>query len=266
MTAAANLPVMGAIALLITLYATLPGSDEPWRWPLHPAPAVIRGFAPPAVPWGPGHRGVDLVARPGQVVYAAGAGRVSYAGRIAGRGVIAITHGELRTTYLPVRPSVRSGQQVTAGTRIGVVQRRPAHCLSQPCLHWGLRHGLVYLDPLTLVRPRVRLLPHWPLAPTTPHARSPRVPNSPSNPHHPMALSSASAAAGGAVAGMMLAFVLSLAWRRIPTRRSPTRRGPTRRGPTRRAPTRRVPTHRSPPPGVIDLTHERRIRRPKAGP
>ena len=38
----------------------------------------------------------------------------------------------------------------------------PGHpgCPVAACLHWGLRRGAVYLDPLLLVRPvRVRLLP-----------------------------------------------------------------------------------------------------------
>jgi hypothetical protein len=135
---------------------------EPWRWPLTPIPEVVRPFEPPARPWGPGHRGVDLAARPGQPVFAAGTGRVSYAARLAGRGVIAITHGGLRTTYLPVRPSVRPGQRVTAGERIGIVENVPGHCARRPCLHWGLRRGAAYVDPLSLLRvTRVRLLPIW---------------------------------------------------------------------------------------------------------
>jgi Membrane proteins related to metalloendopeptidases len=105
------------------------GADAPWRWPLVPHPQVLRGFSPPALPWGPGHRGVDLAARPGQPVYAAGAGLVSYAARLSGRGVIAIIHDRvLRTTYLPVLPSVRPGRRVAAGDRIGVVEDLHGHC------------------------------------------------------------------------------------------------------------------------------------------
>ncbi|TDD67693.1 murein hydrolase activator EnvC family protein, partial [Actinomadura rubrisoli] len=152
---------MALLTLLLTcMIATgVPGLDG-WRRPLGPpAPRVLRAFSPPAVPWGPGHRGVDLSARPGQPVYAAGSGLVSYAGRLAGRGVVTITHGPLRTTYLPVRPSVRVGGRVASGSRIGVLEGGPFDC-STPCLHWGLLRGGLYLDPLTLVRPQIRLLPH----------------------------------------------------------------------------------------------------------
>jgi hypothetical protein len=38
----------------------------------------------------------------------------------------------------------------------------PGHggCPVEACLHWGVRRGETYLDPLTVLRPpRVRLLP-----------------------------------------------------------------------------------------------------------
>jgi murein DD-endopeptidase MepM/ murein hydrolase activator NlpD len=105
---------------------------------------------------------VDLPARPGQPVYAAGAGRIGYARDLAGRGVVTVIHGGFRTTYLPVRPSVRSGRRVTAGMRIGVVENVLGHCGQTTCLHWGLRQGVTYLDPLLLLgRAPVRLLPWW---------------------------------------------------------------------------------------------------------
>jgi hypothetical protein len=51
---------------------------------------------------------------------------------------------------------------VKAGARIGVVEGVLGHCGQSPCLHWGLRQGVVYLDPLILVgRAPVRLLPWW---------------------------------------------------------------------------------------------------------
>jgi murein DD-endopeptidase MepM/ murein hydrolase activator NlpD len=151
--------LMGMLALVTTL---LPASDPGWRWPLWPAPQVLRGFDPPAHPWEAGHRGVDLAATPGQRVYAAGAGRVTFARDLAGRGVVTIDHGRLRTTYLPVRPSVRPGRLVSAGARIGVIENVLGHCGQSTCLHWGLRDGATYLDPLTLLgQAPVRLLPWW---------------------------------------------------------------------------------------------------------
>jgi murein DD-endopeptidase MepM/ murein hydrolase activator NlpD len=112
---------------------------------------------------------VDLRASPGDRVYAAGPGRVTFARDLAGRGVVTVDHGILRTTYLPVRPSVRAGQVVKAGARIGVVENVLGHCGQSACLHWGLRRGFAYLDPLTLLGyGPVRLLPWWDSPPAGP--------------------------------------------------------------------------------------------------
>ncbi|MCW2947105.1 MAG: peptidase family, partial [Actinoallomurus sp.] len=152
----------GALLLLTTLLPSpVPGGPR-WQWPLRPPPRVLRGFDPPAHPWEAGHRGVDLAARPGQPVYAAGPGRVTYARDLAGRGVVTVVHGTLRTTYLPVKPSVRTGQVVAAGARLGVLEGVLGHCGQSSCLHWGLLRGVSYLDPLTLLgQGPVRLLPWW---------------------------------------------------------------------------------------------------------
>ncbi|WP_259401656.1 M23 family metallopeptidase [Microbispora sp. H13382] len=134
-----------------------------WRWPLSGRARPIRRFDPPAQRWLAGHRGVDLAARPGEKVMAAGAGTVGLAERIAGRGVVTIFHpGGLRTTYLPVRALVRPGDVVAAGQVIGTVEEDgAAHCAAS-CLHWGLLRGRLYLDPLLLFgRGQVRLLPRW---------------------------------------------------------------------------------------------------------
>ena len=131
--------------------APLPG-------PLH----VLRGFDPPATPYGPGHLGVDLRAAPAQVVRAAGAGVVRFAGPVAGRGVVVIAHRDgISTEYEPLRPAVRAGTPVRAGQPIGVLRGRHVGC--SRCLHWGARRGQAYINPLDLLRPLgpVVLLP-WP--------------------------------------------------------------------------------------------------------
>jgi murein DD-endopeptidase MepM/ murein hydrolase activator NlpD len=134
-----------------------------YRWPLDGVPRVVRRFDPPPQPWQAGHRGVDLAAAAGATVRAAGAGVVVYAGRIAGRGVVSVAHaGGLRTTYEPVdvEATLRAGHPVTAGETLGVLAAGHPGCAADACLHWGLRSGDVYLDPLALLGlGRVRLLP-----------------------------------------------------------------------------------------------------------
>ncbi|WP_419248776.1 murein hydrolase activator EnvC family protein [Streptomyces melanogenes] len=152
-------------------------------WPVPGAPVVVRGWDPPATPYGPGHRGVDLAAPPGTEIRAVAAGRVTFAGPVAGKGVLTITldgpgSPPLRTTYEPVRALVREGERVSAGQPVAVIEAalgpdpesdadadadadHPPHC-TESCLHWGLKRGDAYLNPLALVRGgHVRLLPVW---------------------------------------------------------------------------------------------------------
>jgi murein DD-endopeptidase MepM/ murein hydrolase activator NlpD len=80
---------------------------------------------------------------------------------VAGRSVVSVGHANgSRTTYEPVDPSVAAGQTVARGSPIGTLLAGHAGCPVAACLHWGLRRGDVYLDPLGLLHPpRVRLLP-----------------------------------------------------------------------------------------------------------
>lgn len=138
--------------------AAPPAEDRSWpvEGPAGAPPTVVRGWKPPPTPWAAGHRGVDLAASAGAVVRAAAPGQVSFTGTVAGRGVLTIEVSRsgrppLRTSYEPVRPTVRKGQRVTAGQPVAVLQHDgPFHC-REPCLHWGLRRGKTYLDPLSLL-------------------------------------------------------------------------------------------------------------------
>jgi murein DD-endopeptidase MepM/ murein hydrolase activator NlpD len=160
------LPALLALACLLLPAAAVadPATPGPagslWAAPL-PAVDVTRAFEPPASPYGPGHRGVDLAAAPGAAVLAAGDGVVAFAGMVAGRPVVSVDHpGGLRTTYEPVEATVGAGQAVARGSALGALRAGHGGCPVVACLHWGLRRGETYLDPLLLLRPpRIRLLP-----------------------------------------------------------------------------------------------------------
>lgn len=156
--------LMSSVLLVLLLLGGLAGAalaDEgPWEWPLTGPHQVGRPFAPPASTYGAGHRGADLPSAEGAPVRAAAAGRITYAGLLAGRGVVVVTHGALRTTYEPVVASVQVGQSVALGEVLGRLSAGHAGCPVAACLHWGLRRGEQYLDPVRLVeRGPVRLLP-----------------------------------------------------------------------------------------------------------
>ncbi|WP_329294106.1 M23 family metallopeptidase [Streptomyces pseudovenezuelae] len=123
-------------------------------WPVGARPTVLRGWEPPATVYGRGHRGVDLAAPAGTPVRAVAAGRVSFVGRVAGKPVVSVelTGTDLRTTYEPVTASVEKGAMVTAGEVVGAVEPTGSHCPAA-CVHWGLRRGETYLDPLSLLPP-----------------------------------------------------------------------------------------------------------------
>lgn len=132
---------------------------------------VLAPFDPPAQDWLPGHRGVDLAASPGEAVRAPYAGVVTFAGPVAGRGVVVILHDDgLRTSLEPVTGDARPGDRVAPGDVVGTTEvpgsdgatasQHGGHCAAT-CVHWGVRRGDRYVDPLALLggRPPIVLLP-----------------------------------------------------------------------------------------------------------
>ena len=123
---------------------------------------VLRTFEVGEFDWQPGHRGVDLAGTPGELVRAAAAGQIGWVGAIDGVPMLSIQHPDgVRTTYQPVTAIVPVGTQVQAGTPIGSLEA--GHCGPETCLHWGVREGERYLDPMRWLSSgsdgEVRLLP-----------------------------------------------------------------------------------------------------------
>ena len=131
-----------------------------WRWPLAPRPNVLRDFDPPPKPWLSGHRGVDLGAvSDGAEVTSPAAGTVSFVGVVVDRPVITIDHGNgLRSSFEPVESTLTAGSMVAAGEVLGTL--KPGHCAAASCVHWGVRRGDDYVNPLQFVmdlRPSILL-------------------------------------------------------------------------------------------------------------
>ena len=135
------------------------GAAPSWQWPLAPRPPVLRPFDPPPKPWLSGHRGVDLDFAAGTQVLSPAAGTVSFAGVVVDRPVITIDHGGgLRSSFEPVESTLAVGAAVARGEVIGTVL--PGHCPAAQCLHWGVREGEDYVNPLQFVldlRPSILL-------------------------------------------------------------------------------------------------------------
>lgn len=118
---------------------------------------MVGSFDPPEVRWGSGHRGVDIAAEPGAAVVAPVAGVISFAGQVAGRPVVVVSHSETRTTLEPVVATLPVGTAVRVGQQVGVLQAGH-ECAAEACLHWGLKRGQEYLNPLSGARSPVRLV------------------------------------------------------------------------------------------------------------
>ncbi|UTT70872.1 M23 family metallopeptidase [Arthrobacter sp. DNA4] len=142
-----------------TTTAARAGAAPSWQWPLAPRPRVLRPFDPPPKPWLSGHRGVDLEFTAGTQVLSPAAGTVSFAGVVVDRPVITIDHGGgLRSSFEPVESTLAVGATVARGEVIGTVL--PGHCPAAQCLHWGVREGEDYVNPLQFVldlRPSILL-------------------------------------------------------------------------------------------------------------
>ena len=174
--------IVGITALLLWLSTNSWAQPRPlWELPLSPTPPLARGFEPPAHNWLPGHRGVDLYAQSGQSVLAPENGFITYASNLAGRGVVVIKHGQLRSTYEPVVSKLAIGDHVTRGAKIGRLACGTSHCCQRSqvkCLHWGLLRGKQYLNPLSKVDVHVRLLPIGPMLPRLPIPKNAEIADS----------------------------------------------------------------------------------------
>jgi murein DD-endopeptidase MepM/ murein hydrolase activator NlpD len=115
---------------------------------------VVRGFDPPATRFGPGHLGVDYAVAPGTPVRAAGDGVVVFAGRVGSGLFVVVSHpGAIRTTdSFLATIAVVDGQVVARGAVLGTTGGTgPGH--GPGVLHFSVRVGATYIDPLLLFAP-----------------------------------------------------------------------------------------------------------------
>ncbi len=102
------------------------------------------------------HRGVDYAAPVGTAIFAAGDGRVKFAGWQGGFGrTVILDHGNGITTlyaHMSRLGPYRVGQRVRQGTTIGFVGA--SGLATGPHLHYEFRVNGVHRDPLTVTMPK----------------------------------------------------------------------------------------------------------------
>jgi hypothetical protein len=182
LTVGAFLPAVASAAVAPAVVAgrsapTPAAGPDPTRVPalwMPVAGAVVRGFDARAGPYGPGHRGIDIAAPVGEPVRAPAAGKVVFAGPVAGTTWVSllVAPGVL-VTLGPLLDPVTAGR-VRLGAPIG--RLGPGHSATPAgpaapvgpdgvgegvTLHLGVRVDGVYVDPLAYLvdRPRARLAP-----------------------------------------------------------------------------------------------------------
>lgn len=156
------------IVLVAIVGPSGPASAEPIsQWIRPVAGEIVRPFDPPKSRFGAGHLGVDLAAPASTSVHAAGPGVVAYAGSVAGTLHVVVAHaGNLRTSYSFLATiAVRRGERVASDDVVGTTGGL-GNGHDGSVLHFGLRSGDTYIDPMLLLRP-VDLATVVHLAPTT---------------------------------------------------------------------------------------------------
>jgi hypothetical protein len=147
------------VVVLSVMMTTRAEAGSRWMWPL--VGEVVREFERPVSDWAAGHRGIDIRAIPGAEVRAPVAGRVTFVGPVAGRGVVVLrTLEDEDVTLEPVEASVLLGDVVNAGDVVGLL--RGGH-LGTNSLHLGIRVLGQYVDPSPYlpIQPRIVIYDSW---------------------------------------------------------------------------------------------------------
>lgn len=143
-----------ALATLVGSAASAAALEPGWPF-TDPASTLVSYGASYASPGGGSsvHSGIDLTAPAGTSVLGVVAGRVTFAGRVpAGEGAttiaVTIESGDVRLTYMPLsEASVRAGDPVAAGQRLGALAASGDRSHQDPHLHLSARRGSLYVDP-----------------------------------------------------------------------------------------------------------------------
>jgi hypothetical protein len=145
--------------LLVASTAEEARGSPGWSWPVEGG--VITPYSnDEGNPYAGGmHRGIDIAAAVGAPVRAARGGEVTYAGALGYSGLTVAVHTEdgYVTSYLHLSAvSVRRGETIGGGARLGELGTSGRRSKPEPHLHFGVRLARPerrYVDPLSLLPP-----------------------------------------------------------------------------------------------------------------
>ena len=122
--------------------------------PLTQPGVVQRTFRAPLTAYGPGHRGIDLLATDGEPLVSPIAGNISFSGLVALKPEVTVASPDgLQFTLEPACGQLPVGSEVSQGSPVGVVcaSGYQSHCSPEVCLHFSARNQIGYLSPLWLM-------------------------------------------------------------------------------------------------------------------
>jgi hypothetical protein len=148
-----------ALAATLQLLTSEAAAAGGWTWPVRGP--VITSYLNGADPYASGqHRGVDIGAPVGTPVVAATSGTITFAGVVGSSGLVVSERsgdGRFDLSYLHLSAaSVRRGDAVAAGARVGSVGTTGRRSAAAPHLHFGVREAgdrSAYRDPLDFLAP-----------------------------------------------------------------------------------------------------------------
>jgi hypothetical protein len=137
-----NLAILGV--LLVVMAGAAAGAQVGVVYEAPVVAPVVDPFRAPATAYGPGNRGIEYDTQVGDIVRAAGDGKVVFAGSVGDSQHVTVLHADgVRTSVSFLqRVDVAVGQQVQRGDPVGLAGDR---------LHFGARRGDSYFDPATLL-------------------------------------------------------------------------------------------------------------------
>jgi len=149
-----------ALSSLVLAHTALPApalAAGDWAWPVRGE--VLSPYRNGTDPYAGGqHRGIDIAARVGEAVRAPTGGRVTFVGTAGSSGLtvaLRTADGRYDTSYLHLASaSVRRGDEVVRGARLGAVGTSGRRSVRAPHLHFGVRRAgarHAYVDPLSLL-------------------------------------------------------------------------------------------------------------------
>jgi hypothetical protein len=151
--------LLRALLALTALLATAAPAQAAWVWPVDGE--LITPYRNGDDPYAAGqHRGIDIAASVGTPVVAAAGGEVRFAGTAGSSGLtvsIRTADGAYDTSYLHLsEATVRDGELVGAGQRLGRVGTTGVRSAERSHLHFGVREAgtkHAYHDPLAFLPP-----------------------------------------------------------------------------------------------------------------